>query len=72
MNVIYKLGLEEDLVIKTESSDLSEFIEQCHEEDISNEIRTESKFLEPDEEMKNPVTIEEFFPQWNTNMFDHK
>ena len=57
MNVIYKLELEEDLVIKTESSDLSEFIEQCHEEDISNEILTESKFIEPDEEMMNPVTI---------------
>ena len=31
-------------------------------EDISDEIRTEREFLEPDEIM-NPVTIEEFFPQ---------
>ena len=59
--------IDNDLVIKTESSDLSEFIEQCHKEDISNEIRTKSEFIEPDEEIMNPVTIEEFFPQWNTN-----
>ena len=44
-------------------SDLSEFIEQCHKEDICDEIRTESEFIEPDEEVMNPVIIEEFFPQ---------
>ena len=69
-DLISKIEIEEDLVIKTESSDLSEFIEQCHEEDISNIIRPESEFIEPDEEIMNPVIIEEFFPQWNTNMFD--
>jgi len=69
-DLISKIEIEEDLVIKKESSDLSEFIEQCHKEDISTKIRTESEFIEPDEEMMNPVTIEEFFPQWNTNKFD--
>ena len=68
-DLISKIEIEEDLVIKTESSDLSEFIEQCHKEDISDEIRTESEFLEPDEEIMNPVTIEEFFPQWKPDMF---
>ena len=38
-DLISKIEIEEDLVIKTESSDLSEFIEQCHKEDISKEIR---------------------------------
>ena len=57
------------MVIKAESSDLSEFIDQCHKEDISDEIRTESEFIEPDEEIMNPVTIEEFFPQWKPDTF---
>ena len=68
-DLITKIEIEEDLVIKTESSDLSEFIEQCHKEDISEEIRTESEFIEPDEEIMNPVTIEEFFPQWKPDPF---
>jgi len=33
-DLISKIEIEEDLVIKTESSDLSEFIEQCQKEDI--------------------------------------
>ena len=50
-DLISKIEIDEDLVIKTESSDVSEFIEQCHKEDISNEIETESEFKEPDEEI---------------------
>ena len=65
-DLVSKIEIEEDLVIKTESSDLSEFIEQCHAEDISNESRAESEFLEPDKEIMNPVTIEE----WNTHYFN--
>ena len=34
-DLVSKIEIEEDSVIKTESSDLSEFIEQCHKEDIS-------------------------------------
>ena len=69
-DLITKIEIEEDSVIKTESSDLSEFIEQCYKEDISEEIRTESEFIEPDKEIMNPVTIKEFFPQWNTKTFE--
>ena len=58
-DLISKIEIEEDLAIKTEPPDLSEFIEQCHAEDIFNEFRTES---EPDEEIMNPVAIERFFP----------
>ena len=69
-DMISKIEIEEDLLITTESSDLTEFIEQCQKEDISNEIRPESEFIGPDEENMNPVTIEDFFPQWNSHYFD--
>ena len=43
-DLITKIEIKEDLGIKTESSDLSEFIEQCHRGDISNSI--EPEFIE--------------------------
>ena len=42
--LISKIEIKEDLVIKTESSDLSEFIEQCHNKDISSSM--EPEFIE--------------------------
>ena len=35
-----KIEIEEDFVLKTESSDLSEFIDQCSREDVKSEDET--------------------------------
>ena len=56
-----KIEIEEDFVLKTESSDLSEFIEQCNRED-GDKVRTleeENIYIET----MNPAIRAEFFPQ---------
>ena len=56
-----KIEIEEDFALKTESSDISEFIEQCNRED-GDEVRTleeENIYIE----MMNPAIRAEFFPQ---------
>ena len=68
-----KIEIEEDITIKTESSDLFEFIQETNE-DPSTGVQIEddntvdhddelvSKEDEKEEEFRNSVTIEEFFP----------
>ena len=57
-----KIEVEEDFVLKTESSDLSEFIDQCNREDVKSEDET----LQEDNiymEIMDPAIRAEFFPQ---------
>ena len=57
-----KIEVEEDFVLKTESSDLSEFIDQCNWEDVKSEDET----LQEDNidmENMNPDIRAKFFPQ---------
>ena len=56
-----KIEVEEDFVLKTESSDSSEFIQQCNRED-GDKVRTleeENIYIET----MNPAIRAEFFPQ---------
>ena len=58
-----KIEIEEDFVLKTESSDLSEFIDQCSREDVKSEDET----LQEDNiymENMNPAIRAEFFPNY--------
>ena len=61
-----KIEVEEDILFKTESSDLSEFIDQCHREDAAAEVGPLQgcyAYRETEEELNSePVTFEEFFP----------
>ena len=68
------IEIKEELDIKTESSDLSEYIAECNKEDTSNIVRTDevkSEIKEPDAGISDPVTVEEFFPQWNLSNKDN-
>ena len=59
-----KIEIEEDFVLKTESSDLSEFIDQCSREDVKSEDET----LQEDNiymENMNPAIRAEFFPNYD-------
>ena len=57
-----KIEIEENFVLKTESSDLSEFIDQCNREDVKSEDET----LQEDNidmEIMDPAIRAEFFPE---------
>ena len=69
-----KIELVEDMVFKTESSDLSEFLQETnkdpstvdddniHGDDWDEEDESRRKEDEKEEEFRNRVTMEEFFP----------
>ena len=66
-----KIEIEEDMMFKTESSDLSEFLQETnkdpstvddiHDSDLNEEDESRRKEDEQ-EEFSNRVTMEEFFP----------
>ena len=61
-----KIEIEEDITLKAESSDLSEFIQETNND--SMDVKTghvgddESRRKEEEEEFSNRVTMEEFLP----------
>ena len=67
-----KIKIDEDMVFKTESSDLSEFLQETfqdpatvddiHADDLNEEDESRRKEDEKEEEFRNRVTMEEFFP----------
>ena len=69
-----KIEIEEDMVFKTESTDLSEFLQETnkdpsivneddiHGDDWNEEDESRRKEDEKEEEFRNRVTMEEFFP----------
>ena len=60
-----KIEIEEDFVLITESSDLSEFIDQCCREDVKSENEENVKMQDHNiyMEIMNPAIRAEFFPQ---------
>ena len=64
-DLMSEIEVEEDMILKTESSDISEFIEQCHEEDIfrdSGDLDYDVINTQPEEQIWNPDIKAEFFP----------
>ena len=64
-DLISEIEVEEDMILKTESSDLSEFIEQCNDEDNirdSGDLDYDVINTQPEEQIWNPDIKAEFFP----------
>ena len=69
-----KIEIEDDMVFKTESSDLSEYLQETnkdpsfvddddiHGDDLNEEDESRRKEDEKEEDFRNRVTMEEFFP----------
>ena len=64
-DLISEINEEEHMILKRESSDLSEFLEKCNEEDIisdSGDLDYDIINTEPKEDIWNPDIKAEFFP----------
>ena len=62
-----KIEIKEDIVLKTESSDRSEFLNPTYEESCSGDVSScvHDELREEDEDIRNPVTTAKFFPHFN-------
>ena len=66
-NLKSEIEIEEDMIFKTESADLSEFIQETNNDSVDVmtghvDVDDESRRKEEEEEFSNRVTMEEFLP----------